>query len=336
MSRSVTTGKQVTHAKRTGTAPTPAPPVAIVGHAAPAAPEWGVPVPGLSGPEAQPGTPVVQRKGGGFADPLGGTQAGPDVVSALHRRRGRGAQLDQSVQATFGQAMGADFSGVRVHTDTEADHIARSVQATAFTQGNDVYFSAGSYAPATSAGQHLLAHELTHVVQQQAGVDTAGTGTTIGRADDPLETHAEANADRVLSALRRRASSGPGEHRHEPHAALSGRIARTAALAGGAIRRVITDGKKIATVATKIANGHAFQKHVTEGKEFSNVTSVATFKSHIENVIKAPTESKDLSDGRSAYWDASTGTIVIVNPRAGDQGTCFVPSSGKSYYNRQV
>jgi hypothetical protein len=63
-------------------------------------------------------------------------------------------------------AFGADFSGVRVHTDSKSDSLNRSVQAKAFTTGSDIFFRSGTYQPASSGGQELLAHELTHVVQQ--------------------------------------------------------------------------------------------------------------------------------------------------------------------------
>lgn len=64
------------------------------------------------------------------------------------------------------QAFGADFSGVKVHTDTQADQLNQSIQAKAFTIGQDVFFRSGTYEPGSHGGQELLAHELTHVVQQ--------------------------------------------------------------------------------------------------------------------------------------------------------------------------
>ena len=103
--------------------------------------------------------------------------------------------------------MGADFGGVKVHTDSAAARLSRNVQATAFTHGSDIYFSQGSYQPDTAQGQHLLAHELTHVVQQQQGRDKGGVSAsgapTVGRADDPLEAEAEKVAEGVVGALRR-------------------------------------------------------------------------------------------------------------------------------------
>lgn len=62
-----------------------------------------------------------------------------------------------------------DFSGVRVHAGAEAGHSARAIGARAYTTGTDIVFAPGQYAPGTAAGRHLLAHELTHVVQQRAG-----------------------------------------------------------------------------------------------------------------------------------------------------------------------
>ena len=141
-------------------------------------------------------------------DPLGGTQADRSIVETLARRRGAGRALPSAVSAELGGAYGADLSQVRVHADSEADTISRSVQATAFTHGNDVYFRAGAYRPDSSSGKRLLAHELAHVVQQQSGRDQGGGGAggvTIGRADDPVEREADRMADGALAGLRRQA-----------------------------------------------------------------------------------------------------------------------------------
>jgi hypothetical protein len=69
----------------------------------------------------------------------------------------------------MGQAMGADFSGVKVHTDAQSDQLNQSIQAKAFTTGQDVFFRQGEYNPGSRGGQELIAHELTHVVQQKGG-----------------------------------------------------------------------------------------------------------------------------------------------------------------------
>lgn len=97
---------------------------------------------------------------------LNGGQVGGDLEATIQQARGSGQTLDRSMQEGMGQAFGADFSGVRVHTDATSDSLNRSLSAKAFTTGQDVFFKSGEYNPGSPAGQQLLAHELTHVVQQ--------------------------------------------------------------------------------------------------------------------------------------------------------------------------
>jgi len=90
----------------------------------------------------------------------------PGVETSINSIRGGGQPLPDSTRAFFEPRFGCDFSRVRVHTDANAADTARAVNARAFTRGHDVVFGAGQYAPGTTAGQRLLAHELTHVIQQ--------------------------------------------------------------------------------------------------------------------------------------------------------------------------
>jgi len=91
---------------------------------------------------------------------------------------GSGNPLDAGARAFFEPRFGADLSGVRVHADAQADRSARGIDALAFTYGRDVVFRSGHYAPHSETGRRLLAHELTHVVQQN------GTGRQIQRKPD--------------------------------------------------------------------------------------------------------------------------------------------------------
>ena len=84
--------------------------------------------------------------------------------------------------------------------------------------------------------------------------------------------------------------------------------------------------------AEQIAGGHAFDKHIGEFGDFGIMTR-EQFAGHIEDVINNSTELKSLSGGRTAYWDPSSGTVVIRNPSAADGGTAFIPSDGKAYYD---
>jgi Domain of unknown function (DUF4157) len=103
---------------------------------------------------------TVAKATGGEGDVM------PDVERAIESSRGGGHSLDSGIQAQMGRALNADFSGVRVHTDSGADGLNRSLSARAFTTGQDIYFRQGEYNPGSSKGRELLAHELTHVVQQ--------------------------------------------------------------------------------------------------------------------------------------------------------------------------
>ena len=107
---------------------------------------------------------LVQRR-----ENVGGGEASTDLESSIQSARGSGQSLDTGLQTKMGQAMGADFSGVKVHTDSQSDQLNQSIQAKAFTTGQDVFFRQGAYEPSSQSGQELIAHELTHVVQQGGG-----------------------------------------------------------------------------------------------------------------------------------------------------------------------
>ncbi|KYC43627.1 hypothetical protein WA1_00180 [Scytonema hofmannii PCC 7110] len=103
----------------------------------------------------------------------------PDLETSIQQARGRGQPLPDNIRQPMEQAFGADFSGVKVHTDAQSDGLNQAVQAKAFTTGQDIFFRQGKYNPGSSIGQELLAHELTHVVQQ-----TQGQIQSVQRSDD--------------------------------------------------------------------------------------------------------------------------------------------------------
>jgi Domain of unknown function (DUF4157) len=103
------------------------------------------------------------------------------VPQAVHDTlRAPGHALEPGVQRAFGRRFGHDFSRVRVHDDAQAAASAASVQAHAYTVGSHLVFGAGRHAPATPQGQHLIAHELAHVVQQQGNAQRLQRETYYG------------------------------------------------------------------------------------------------------------------------------------------------------------
>ena len=112
-----------------------------------------------AGHDSESSAPVVQAKNENGA-----------VSNALNDKitssQGSGSEMDRNTQAFMENRFGTDFSGVRIHADGEAVQMSRELRAEAFTVGRDIYFNSGKYSPGTDGGNHLLAHELTHTIQQ--------------------------------------------------------------------------------------------------------------------------------------------------------------------------
>ncbi len=117
---------------------------------------------------------------------------------SLQSTKGGGSSLDPQTGSFMESRFGADFSGVRVHTGSSAIQLSTSIGAQAFTHGNDVYFNAGKYRPDTDTGRHLLAHELTHTIQQSASpsikpfLKTSDRG--LHRSAQTVEDHQDASS----------------------------------------------------------------------------------------------------------------------------------------------
>jgi len=91
-----------------------------------------------------------------------------DLEANINAARGTGQPLPDSIRTSLEPQLGHDFSQVHIHTDAKADTLSRQLSAEAFTTGNDVFFRDGAYQPSSDSGKKLIAHELTHVVQQSA------------------------------------------------------------------------------------------------------------------------------------------------------------------------
>jgi pyrrolidone-carboxylate peptidase len=92
------------------------------------------------------------------------------ISNQVNSTRGNGSMMDAETKGFMESRFGADFSAVKIHTGNEAAQMSRDIQAKAFTTGNDIYFNEGQYQPGSSGGKHLLAHELTHTIQQTGGI----------------------------------------------------------------------------------------------------------------------------------------------------------------------
>jgi peptidoglycan hydrolase-like protein with peptidoglycan-binding domain len=107
------------------------------------------------------------------------------VETHLSNSKGGGNKLDQKTKKEMETGFGANFNNVRIHTDSKAVQMSQELGAQAFTHGNDVYFNKGKYSPDSKDGKHLLAHELTHTIQQEGLIPdqlqfTIGDGNDLG------------------------------------------------------------------------------------------------------------------------------------------------------------
>ncbi|MET0463422.1 MAG: DUF4157 domain-containing protein [Chitinophagaceae bacterium] len=134
----------------------------------------------------------AKHSGTGELQPLTAPESVHDVL------RSTGNPLDEETRALMEQGFGYDFSKVRVHTDTKAGRSAKELNALAYTVGKDVVFGAGHYAPKTTAGRKLLAHELTHVVQQGSGMNSIMR--QVGAGGQPLSLSQTLIASRLSAA----------------------------------------------------------------------------------------------------------------------------------------
>jgi hypothetical protein len=91
------------------------------------------------------------------------------IESRLTSSKGGGSSLSEGTRQDMEQSIGADFSNVHIHTDSSAEQLSSDLNAQAFTHGNDIYFNSGKFDEGSNEGKHLLAHELTHTVQQSGG-----------------------------------------------------------------------------------------------------------------------------------------------------------------------
>ena len=142
--------------------------------------------------------PEVGLAGGGLS---------ADLSGRIDAQRGGGSALDAGTKSTMEGTLGTSLDSVRVHVGEESDHLNRSITAKAFTTGNDVFVRSDNWAPGSSSTQRLLAHELTHVVQQRS-MPGDGGGMSVGAAD----THEEREADDVADVVMQQSSAPAQRH----------------------------------------------------------------------------------------------------------------------------
>lgn len=138
----------------------------------------------------------VQRKAGGS----GASASASPVASAVQQgMQSPGQTLEPHTRDFMESGFGRDFSDVRVHNNAQAAESAGKLDSLAYTVGNDIVFGPGRYAPHTGEGQRLVAHELTHTVQQDGAGHVAFDKIGVSQSGDAAEQEADAAANAVVS-----------------------------------------------------------------------------------------------------------------------------------------
>ncbi len=149
----------------------------------------------------------------------GELEASGDVEAKLSSAKGGGQPLPGETQEFMESRFGTDFGGVRVHADSQAAQLSQGLEAEAFTHGKDVYFASGKYDPGTSSGKHLLAHELSHVVQQGGAPAKRQAEEQDAEIAKPAQRQAEEEE---------KATDGPAQRQAEEEEVTDGPVQRQA------------------------------------------------------------------------------------------------------------
>jgi hypothetical protein len=159
--------------------------------------------------EVQAQHDLAQREEDAEQVGIEGGDVGPDTAQRISSARGGGSALDAGTQASMESGFGTSFADVRVHQDSQSDVLNRRLTSHAFTTGNDIFLRSD----ASPSDNHLIAHELTHVVQQRSM--GGGGAMTVGAAGDSHEGEADATASAVLSNAAAPTSAAPAAAQRE-------------------------------------------------------------------------------------------------------------------------
>jgi Domain of unknown function (DUF4157) len=147
-------------------------------------------------------TPLIQKSS---AESGGVSHAPSNVENQINSSRGGGSIMDHGTKSFMESRFSIDFSDVKIHTGSQAVQMSRELNAQAFTVGNDIYFNEGKYSPNSDSGKHLLAHELTHTVQQGGGIERKVQKSVIDAnvvTNTPIETALGLTRQEIIDTIR--------------------------------------------------------------------------------------------------------------------------------------
>jgi len=224
---------------------------------------------------------IIQTKSDGDTTP----EVAHNLESQIRAIQGGGKPLTESERAYFESRFDYDFGHVRVHTDAQAAGSARAVNARAFTVGQDVVFGEGYYAPETSAGKNLMAHELTHVVQQHSAAD--------GFMQVPKQLQVQLKSDALQRQISKTKQARPG-----------GAVNRLKKID----RRKYPWMPQLAQITTEIANKFRLE-HEQPRRDAINKVQTRIMGIAINRQLRRFNKAK-LASQNSGFWGAVTGNMI--------------------------
>lgn len=294
------------------------------------------------------GPSSVRRAAANTKDPLGGTEVDADVNRTINARRGGGSPLRKREAEHFSNSYGTDLSSVRLHTDSTADNLSRSLQANAFTTGSDIFFRKGTYQPGTSSGDHLIGHELAHVATEGGG----GANRSIrrlfgfgGKKDPPKpEKHTPEDKSTVFQKL----GEMLGEHVENEGDAVEFGLEINIPVAGysvgatlgveaenegdGVTAKValaVTGGVSIPGVDLKAALGGYLEAKGADGKMAGDLLGYSMYRRLAEsNAVPAEVQAYLFGGGDKKTADANMSAIEMA--AFGDEDSEYYAESGGS------
>ncbi|AFZ26218.1 hypothetical protein Cylst_4112 [Cylindrospermum stagnale PCC 7417] len=272
----------------------------------------------------------VQKTEGNIQSQSNPNQGSSSLESRLASQQGSGNPLDEQTRSFMEPRFGNDFSSVRVHTDSSSVEMNKELGAQAFTHGQDVYFGAGKYNPGADDGKRLLAHELTHVVQQTGAVQPKSAPNQAFK-NNKIQTKAlltsSSEPQSIIQSKKQNSQESTKQNRQEPIKQDQQQLKQELPIAD------VEPGKE-QPAKNQDSDGAAVAPQAdSDGGADSDYGAAATVQAS-NGAAVAPQADSDGgadSDVASATVQASNGAAVVPQAQIhGATGSAKAPSTGKS------
>lgn len=244
-------------------------------------------------------------------------QVSNSTAEQIQSSKGNGASLNNKTSAFMSSRTGLDFSDVKIHTDTAAEKFSKELNAKAFTIGRDIYFDKGQFQPDTKAGQHLLAHELTHVVQQNrlhsdqliqracyeddnTSIDMPACpegAQSVGRQAQGQGNKLDANAKAIIAT-----ASGSGSNADKAIQVVKDIICTYMPTQAGKVRKISYYAAQVGLGTQSIGSGSGARGDICVGDNFLNSTTNAGIS---RRVLQVEHELEHIEQYRSGLAGAN-------------------------------